>query len=165
MTYRLFTSGPPMDVLHEQYAKQGTIDEYAPVRACEEVQIDAPVERVWGLLSDPTAWPSLDERIHGVRLLSSVETDGYFHWANGRSRILSRYAVVEPNRELTWTGAAAGVRAVHRHVLEPVNADQTILRSQESMSAPFLGLLFPSRKLRLTLHRWLHAVKEGAEQS
>lgn len=154
-----------MDVLHEQYAKQGTIDDNAPVRACEEVQIDASVERVWGVLSDPTAWPSLDERIHGVRLLSSVKTDGYFHWAHGRSRILSRYAVVEPNRELTWTGAATGVRAVHRHLLEPVATDQTILRSQESMSAPLLGLLYPRRKMRLTLRRWLYAVKTGAEQS
>ena len=165
MTLRLFHSGPPMDVLHEEYPKQGSIDENAPVRACEEVQINVPVERVWSLLSDPTTWPSLDERIHGIRRLSPVEPDGYFHWANGRSRILSRYAVVEPNRELTWTGAASGVRAVHRHLLEPVAPDQTILRSEESMSAPFLGLFFPSRKLRVTLHRWLHAVKTGAEHS
>ena len=165
MTHRLFYSGPPMDVLHEQYAKRGTIDDNAHVRACEEVRINAPVERVWSLLSDPAVWPSLDERIHGVRLLSSVETDGYFHWRIGRSRIHSRYAVVEPNRELTWTGAAAGVRAVHRHLLEPMAADQTILRSQESMSAPFLGLLFPSRKLRVALYRWLCAVKTGAERS
>ncbi len=154
-----------MDVLHERYAKQVTIDDNAPVRADEEVQIDAPVEKVWALLSDPTGWPSLDQQIHGVRLLSTVETDGYFHWANGRSRIRSRYAVVEPNRELTWTGVAAGVRAVHRHLLEPVTADRTTLISQESMSAPFLALLFPSRKLQAALHRWLHAVKTGAEQS
>jgi hypothetical protein len=102
MTHRPFCSGPPTDVMHEQYAK-------------------ASVERL-------------------------------------------RYAGGEPNRELTWAGAAAWGRAVHRHLLEPVATGRTLLRSQESESAPLLGLL-PSRKLQVTLHRWLHAVKTGAEQS
>lgn len=165
MTHRLFRFGPPMDVLHEQYAKQGAIDENAPVRACQEVRIDAPVGRVWALLSNPKAWPRIDPRIHSVRLPSTVRPDAYFHWANGRSRITSRYAVVEPNRELTWTGASGGVRAVHRHLLEPVSGVQTILVSEESMSAPLLGVLFPTHKLRESLRQWLSAVKRAAEQS
>ncbi len=54
---QLFYIGPPVEVLHERYAKQGRIDDRAPVRASHEVWVDAPVERVFALLSDPTRWP------------------------------------------------------------------------------------------------------------
>jgi hypothetical protein len=49
MLTRLFYSGPSIEVLHEEYAKQGRIDANAPVRASQEIRIEAPAERVWEL--------------------------------------------------------------------------------------------------------------------
>ncbi len=164
MTHALFYSGPPMEQLHEQYAKQRRIDQRAPVQAADEVEIDAPIERVWDRLSSPTSWSNIAERIHSVRLESDVRADAYFTWANGRTRMRSRFAVVDKNRELTWSGSAAGIRAVHRHVLKPLGVSRTQLSSVESMSAPLLVALFPSRKLQATLTSWLRAVKAAAER-
>ena len=49
MLTQLFYSGPSIEVLHEEYAKNGRIDANAPVRASQEIRIEAPVERAWEL--------------------------------------------------------------------------------------------------------------------
>jgi hypothetical protein len=49
MLTQLFYGGPSIEVVHEEYAKQGRIDANAPVRASQEVRIEAPAERVWEL--------------------------------------------------------------------------------------------------------------------
>jgi hypothetical protein len=52
MLTQLFYSGSSVGVLHEEYAKKGRIDEKAPITTTCEVRIEAPVERVWELLSN-----------------------------------------------------------------------------------------------------------------
>jgi hypothetical protein len=42
MLKRLFYGGPPIGVLHEQYAKKGRVDDEAPMKASYEVLIEAP---------------------------------------------------------------------------------------------------------------------------
>ncbi len=41
---KLFYAGPPLQVLHEEYAKNGRIDQQAPVTTACEVNIRAPRE-------------------------------------------------------------------------------------------------------------------------
>lgn len=160
----LFSSGPSMEMLHEQYAKRGRVDDRAPVRAAHQVQIGAPIGRVWDLLSDPRRWPDIDPAIHDVHLDSPPRADELFRWANGKVRMRSRFAVLDPDREVTWTGSATGARAVHRHLLDPVAGNGTRLRSEESLSGPMLALFFPSRKLHAALVFWLDAIKAAAEE-
>jgi hypothetical protein len=64
---KLFYAGPPLRVLHEEYAKNGRIDHGAPVTTTYEEDIRAPRERVWALLASPletwlTALKSAAER-------------------------------------------------------------------------------------------------------
>ncbi|MEU3739860.1 SRPBCC family protein [Streptomyces sp. NPDC032198] len=146
-----------MEVLHEEYAKKGRLDERAPVRGSHEIRIEAPVERVWPLLCEPANWGSVDPAIHGVTVESSsggAEMDARFTWTNGRNRIKSRFAVIDPGREIVWTGLAAGAKAVHRHVLEA---------TEESMGGPFLILFFSDTKLHTALEKWLKGLKKAAE--
>ena len=126
--------------------------------------VDAPPERVFALLRDPTGWPAIEPDIHGVTLDSAVRADGRFRWASGKARTTSRFAVLDPGREVTWTGTAAGARAIHRHVLEPADGGGTRLSSEESMAGPLLMLFFPRRKLHAALARWLDAIKSAAER-
>ncbi|HWI02195.1 MAG TPA: SRPBCC family protein, partial [Propionibacteriaceae bacterium] len=108
MLNQLFYSGPSIDVLHEEYAKKGRIDARAPVGAAREIRIEAPVGRVWELLVNVPAWGTWDRAVHDVHLDSTVAADARFTWVNGRARIRSRFAVVDPGRELTWTGVSTG---------------------------------------------------------
>ena len=164
MIDRLRYRGPSLEELHEHYAKQRRIDHAAPIRSEHQVKIEAPVERVWALLGDPTGWPEIDPAVHDVRLDGPVQVDTHFTWRNGSTRLRSRFAVVDACSELTWTGNALGSRAVHRHVLTP-DGGTTVLRTEESMAGMLLGLVYDSRKLHAALVRWLGAVKASSEQT
>jgi uncharacterized protein YndB with AHSA1/START domain len=161
---QLLYRGPSIEVLHEQYAKRERIDTRAPVSAAYEVEIDAPVQRVWGLLGDPLAWPRFAPEVHDVHLDAPVAADTRFTWANGRSRMKSRFAVVEPGREITWTGVSSGFKAVHRHLLEATGPGSTRVRSEESMAGPLLPLVYGSAKLQAGLETWLDGLKAAVER-
>ncbi|MGQ4490004.1 SRPBCC family protein [Streptomyces sp. SAS_281] len=163
MRYR----GPSLDELHENYAKQHRIDEAAPIRSTHEVVINAPAERVWGLLADPAGWSAFAPAIHDVHIAGdgTAAVDSRFTWVNGKAKIASRFAVVEPLREITWTGTAMGSRAVHRHLLAPCADGTTLLRTEESMAGTLLGLVYNKAKLHAELTRWLGLVKTAAKQS
>jgi uncharacterized protein YndB with AHSA1/START domain len=160
---RLFYAGPSADVLHEDYAKRGRIDDLAPIAARCETVVDAPVERVWELLSQPERWPQFAPEIRDVRLDDGVVEDGRFTWRNGRTKLTSRFAVVNPGHELTWTGTALGSKVVHRHLLAPAPNDRTRLVTEESMAGPLLVLFYSSAKLRASLETWLTAIVTSSE--
>lgn len=162
---KLFYTGPSIDSLHAEYAKKGRIDPRAPVSAKQEVIINAPAGRVWSVLSDPAGWPLIDEAIHDVELDGPVTEDTRFDWSNGKARMKSRFAVVDPERELTWTGTSMGAKAVHRHVLTADGDGRTRLLSEESMAGPFLTLLFPSSKLAAGMDNWLDGIRARAEET
>jgi hypothetical protein len=159
---KLFYAGPPLRVLHEEYAKNGRVDHRAPVRASYEVIIQAPREQVWPLLASPPDWQKFDPAIHDVHLDGPVAADTEFTWANGRARMKSRLAIVNPGRELTWTGASMGFKVVHRHLLEDADGG-TRVRCEESMAGLFLTMIYSESKLRAALKTWLTALKAGAE--
>jgi uncharacterized protein YndB with AHSA1/START domain len=161
---QLLYRGPSIEVLHEQYAKRERIDTRANVTAASEVEIDAPVQRVWELLGDPQAWPSFAPEVHDVHLDAPVAVDTRFTWVNGRSRMKSRFAVVDPGREITWTGVSSGFKAVHRHLLDATSDTTTRVRSEESMAGPLLPLVYGSAKLQAGLEQWLTALKAAAER-
>jgi uncharacterized protein YndB with AHSA1/START domain len=161
---QLLYRGPSIEALHQQYAKRERIDRQAPVTAAYEVEIDAPVQRVWELLGDPMAWPRFAPEVHDVHLDGPVAVDTRFTWANGRSRMKSRFAVVDPGREITWTGVSAGARAVHRHLLEATGAGSTRVRCEESIAGPLLVLFYSSAKLQAGMETWLNGLKAAAER-
>jgi hypothetical protein len=160
----LVYAGPSLERLHDDYAKRGRIDDRAPIAVTHGVLIDAPVSVVWAVLADPRGWAAVDPVIHDVRLAEPVGVDVEFRWKSGSASMRSRFAVVEPEREITWTGSSFGAKVVHRHLLEPVDAGTTRLTCEESMAGPLLGLFFSSAKLRTHLDRWLTAVKAAAER-
>ncbi|WP_433444852.1 SRPBCC family protein [Nonomuraea sp. CA-141351] len=163
MLKSLLYSGPSLEVLHEQYAKRDGVDAVAPVQAVTQVIIDAAVEEVWRVLSDPTSWPRIDPAVSQVNLPAGVTVDAPFTWTNGKAKIASRFAVVDPRRQLTWTGVSFGAKAVHRHVLSRRQDDSSALTVTESMSGPLLGLFMNSRKLQAAVNRWAEGIRRVAE--
>ena len=161
---RLFYTGPSNDVLYEDYARRGRIDELAPISARCETIIDAPTERVWELLSQPLRWGRFASEVRDVQLDDGVVEGGRFTWRNGKTKLSSRFAVVNPCRELTWTGTALGSRAVHRHLITPTDDGQTRLASEESMAGPLLVLFFSNAKLHASLTTWLAAITAAAQR-
>lgn len=113
MAPRLLYTGPNLKDLHEQVAKAGRIDTQAPVHARAQHHIHATPTQVWQVLSDLTAWPHTIQAVRSVTLQDeAVAVDHSFTWNNAGTRITSTFAVIDPHRELTWTGRAAGTRAI-----------------------------------------------------
>ena len=160
----LFYTGPSITQLHQDYAQQGRIDERAPVTVTCEIVINAPVQRVWELIASPAGWPDFDPAVHDVKLDGPAAVDAAFTWAKGRSHFRSRFAVLDPGREVTWTGTAVWFKVVHRHLLDATADGATRVRCEESMSGLMLGLLYNDAKLKADLMKWLTALKAGAEQ-
>ena len=75
----------------------------------------------------------------------------------------ARFAVVDPEHELAWTGSAFGLKVVHRFVLDPLGTTGTRVFVEESMAGPPLAALFTTDKLRSLLRSSLQTLKGAAE--
>lgn len=162
--HRLFYRGPATETLYNDYARQRRIDHTAPITASRKVIVDAPVGRVWQLLSQPENWEAIGAGITNVEVQGVVAEGSRFSWRSGRTRLASRFAVVDVERELTWIGAALGSKVVHRHVLTAIDENTTSLYCEESMAGTLLVLFYSSAKLSSALQTWLSAIKTRAEQ-
>jgi hypothetical protein len=160
ITYR----GPSLTTLHESYAKNRKIDEQAPIRGRRRIAIDAPVEVVWETLADLPCWGSiLEPDLKVINAPDGIVPDAEFTRTIRRANITARFAVVDPNRELAWTGSAFGANVVHRFVLEPDGDDRTIATVEESMAGRMLGTFFSAQKLLASLETSLRGLKRAAE--
>jgi hypothetical protein len=160
---KLFYAGPSLETLHEEYAKKGLLDEDAPVRSSSSVVVDAPVGRVWTLLGDLRNWPAWRSDARVVEL-GEMKPDAPFRWRIRGSAIRATFAVVEPERELSWTGVAMGrVKAIDRLLLSGTTEGRTRVTIEESMSGPLLTLFYSSGRLRKGHEDMLRMLKTAAE--
>lgn len=102
------------------------------------IDIDAPSERVWQVMSDTERWHEWTPSITRVKLL------GGGPFAVG-SRALVRQpkfppalwkvTAIEPGRSFTWISSAPGFRAVGYHAVEP-----TVQGSRATLSLDYQGI-------------------------
>ncbi|MEV0195971.1 SRPBCC family protein [Nonomuraea sp. NPDC050691] len=160
---KVLYAGPSIERLHEEYAKKGRLDDNAPLRASSSIFIDAPAAKVWKLLADMRNWPDWRSDAHVVEL-GEIKPDATFRWNIRGSAIRSTFAVVEPERELTWTGVAMGCfKAIDRMRLDETPDGRTRVTIEESMSGPLLTLFYSNAKLRQGHDDMLRMLKTAAE--
>jgi uncharacterized protein YndB with AHSA1/START domain len=115
------------------------IERDAPATAEGEQRIDAPPEIVWAVMSDIDAWPTWNPDVKRATLEGPLATGSVFRWKAGTS-LVSRLEVVDPPREIAWTGRTMGIRAVHVYRFEPMDGG-TLARSSESWEGLIPSLL------------------------
>jgi hypothetical protein len=161
LTYR----GPSLAELHDNYAKHGKVDERAPVRARAEALLDAAPSTVWQKLSDVPAWrENLEPAARDIHLDDGVTVDGEFRRTLNGARVRARFAVVDDERELAWSGTSLGVRVVHRYSLEP-EGGRTRVVVEESMAGPPMIALLSSARLSGVLEQSLETLRRASEPS
>lgn len=111
------------------------------------IDIDAPVETVWSILVDNTAYPVWNPyHVAVVGNMALDETlDVEIHKPNGEIvHIKPRVMRIEPLQELTWGGGVRGVFfGEHSFLLEVVDTNRTRLLHREHFSGfaiPFAAL-------------------------
>jgi uncharacterized protein YndB with AHSA1/START domain len=65
-----------------------------------EVEIDAPVEQVWDVLTDPNQWQFWFPGIENVSKITSVMEGGSFEWTDEGKSGVGTVVKMEPNRRL-----------------------------------------------------------------
>jgi uncharacterized protein YndB with AHSA1/START domain len=121
-----FATGPSLESLQADYAKQDRIDPDAFIKSHAEIFVNAPVAHVWEILADASNWFAWMPGVRTVRLDSTVAPGATFAWKCGSSTIRSAFAVVQPNEELTWTGISVGAKGLDRHTLQPIDGGRGV---------------------------------------
>jgi hypothetical protein len=153
---------PPNSKL-EALAKNGAIQEMAPVKADASILIGAPLPRVWELISDIDRWSTWQPDITKAALHGPLAAESKFNWNGGGTSVESTLMLVKPLKAISWTGRALGLRAVHVWTLATEPDGRVLVRTRESMDGFPITLLYPSAKLQKSDTYWLARLKQAAE--
>jgi uncharacterized protein YndB with AHSA1/START domain len=120
----------------------------APVKGTAEVDIAAPPQTVWDVLTRFENWPNWNSDVKSMSFEGPLAPGSMFRWKAGPGTILSTLDRVEPPRYISWQGKTLTIDAYHEWWLEPRDGG-THVRTEETFS----GLL--AKILRGTLQKTL----------
>jgi uncharacterized protein YndB with AHSA1/START domain len=115
------------------------VDANAPVIVEAEVEIAAPPEAVWEVLTDFARWPSWNPNVKSMSFEGEVAEGSVFRWKAGPGTITSTIRGVERPRLIGWTGRTLGMDAVHLYRLTPRDGS-TRVQTEESFAGPVARL-------------------------
>jgi uncharacterized protein YndB with AHSA1/START domain len=123
-------------------------DQNAPAFASFEIEINAPPEVVWDVLTDLRGWPSWNSDVQTVQGGESLSVGMMFKWKSGGSTIKSTIQEVDRPTLIAWTGKVMWIRAVHVWHLTAQNG-RTLVRTEESFEGLVASLFKRSLKKML----------------
>jgi uncharacterized protein YndB with AHSA1/START domain len=141
------------------------INRNAPATAAGETQIDADPQTVFAVISAIDQWSDWNPEVKSVQLQGPVQPGTVFRWKAGPSSLTSTLQVVDPPREIAWTGTTMGIRAVHLFRFEARDGG-TLARSEESWEGLLASLLkgYSRRTLDKGIRGVLAHLKTEAER-
>lgn len=137
----------------------------APVRSNQEIQIKAPIKKVWSVMADVNIWDKRQSDISKAKLLSELNIGGKFTWRTGGAGINSTFHTINKPTQLGWSGKTYGMYAVHNWYFEETD-NGTLVSVDENMEG-FLASLFKkafNRNLGRDMGNWLLYLKKEAEK-
>jgi uncharacterized protein YndB with AHSA1/START domain len=142
------------------------IDRDAPAWAGREIEIGAPLEVVWDVLTGVDDWPRWFTEGESAAIAGPVAPGTTFRM-KGRApgTIKARIESAEKPHVLAWTGRVLGISAIHVWRLDRSDAG-TRVQTQESMEGFPVRLLRAAlqKKLDSLLETWLRDMKIEAER-
>jgi uncharacterized protein YndB with AHSA1/START domain len=124
----------------------------APVRSKREIDIAAPPQVVWDVLTHFEQWPQWNPDVKSMSYDGPLARGSEFRWKAGPGTIVSTLERVEPPRAVTWRGRTMSIKAMHHWRLEPQDGG-TRVETEESFSG-LLARLFRGQ-LQKTLDKSL----------
>jgi uncharacterized protein YndB with AHSA1/START domain len=129
----------------------------APVSSKREIDIAAPAEVVWEVLTDFDGWPQWNPEVKSMSWDGPVAPGSMFRWKAGPGTIVSTLEEVDRPRYVRWRGRTMTIAAIHEWRFQDRDGG-THVETNESFSG---GL---ARLLRRTLQKQLdRALEEGLE--
>ena len=116
------------------------INRNAPATAEGEIRINAAPHTVFSVIAGVNEWPSWNPDVLSAMLEGALEPGSVFRWKSGPSSLTSTLEVVDPPREIAWTGTTMRIKAVHVFRFEALG-DGTLARSEESWEGLVASML------------------------
>jgi hypothetical protein len=137
----------------------------APVVSRTEIEIAAPPEVVWEVLTSFAEWPTWNPEVKSVSVDEPVAVGSTFRWKAGPGTITSTISRLEPTGLVAWSGRSMGLKAIDVFRLAPRDG-RTIVREEESWDGIVAKVLRTSmqRTLDRSLERGLQHLKDESEQ-
>ena len=141
------------------------INRNAPATADGALQINADPQTVFSVISAIDQWPSWNPDVKSVTLQGPVQPGTVFRWKSGPSSLISTLQVVDPPREIAWTGTTLRIKAVHVFRFQASDGG-TLARSEESWEGLLASLLkgYSRRTLDKGIRSVLARLKTEAER-
>jgi uncharacterized protein YndB with AHSA1/START domain len=138
--------------------------------AVNEIQIAAPVERVWAWLTRPDLWPSYYGNARLVRHREGpwpeVGLGTRFRWLTFGVIVQSEIVEYEPELgRVAWSARELGASGHHGWLLDERDGG-TLVRTEETQRGPAMAVIKPVMKpLMLRFHqRWLEGLARVAAE-
>jgi uncharacterized protein YndB with AHSA1/START domain len=129
------------------------------VRAAGVVELPAPPEVVWDIISNIERWPCWNTDVKWARLNGDLRKGTTFDWKAGPGVIHSTLTEVEEGSMMSWTGSMFGIHASHLWRLEGSESG-TRMSTFETWTGP-LPRAFPrslTKSLQAAVDRGLEAI-------
>ncbi|MFI6740185.1 SRPBCC family protein [Nonomuraea sp. NPDC050451] len=143
-----------------------TIDNAAPVVVRLDIEIDAPLQKVWDLHTDVNSWTTWQPDITAASADGPLVPGSVFHWSTFGLDIASTVYAVEPASRILWGGPAHGITGVHQWTFTR-HGTRTLVRTEESWDGePIVADEEGMRQaLEGSLTMWLNHLKKAAESA
>lgn len=112
------------------------INKNAPVISRNQIEIEAPIDTVWKVLTDINGWTKWQKSVSETEVFGSIEEGTLFRWKAGGLSFKSRIHTSKPNTEFGWTGTTIGASAIHNWTFTK-NESNTIVVVEESLQGVF----------------------------
>ncbi len=137
----------------------------APVRSKREIDIAAPAEVVWEVLTDFDGWPQWNPEVKSMSWDGPLAPGSAFRWKAGPGTIVSTLEEVDRPRYVRWRGRTMSITAIHEWRFEDRDGG-THVETNETFSGVLARLLRRSlqKQLDRALEQGLDHLKREAER-
>lgn len=142
------------------------INENAPVKAQDQIEIQADLESVWKIMADINRWSEWNKEIESASISGDLEVGKKFQWKAGPGTIKSELLEVEPPRRIAWKGNTMGIKAVHVWYLD-FKDNKTIVTTEESWDGLIVRIFKGSmqKTLQSSISSGLNYLKKKSEEN
>jgi uncharacterized membrane protein len=142
------------------------VDRSAPVLAVQEIDIDAPLDRVWQLHTDVNSWPTWQTDITAARIAGDLEPGASFDWTSYGFGVTSTVYDLADGTRVLWGGTSGGITGIHEWLFSKtpsgVHVTTTESFAGEPVEADAPGM---QTVLDASLVAWLGHLKVAAESA
>jgi|WetSurMetagenome_2_1015567.scaffolds.fasta_scaffold00229_9 uncharacterized membrane protein len=97
------------------------INRKAPVKSNGTIEISAPVDTVWRILTEIEDWPQWQKNVTESKPDGRIGEGASFKWKAGGVSFVSKIHTMKPKTMFGWTGRTFGADAIHNWTFENVN--------------------------------------------